>query len=705
MFIPIYLLSLGVSAGIVGVFGQRLLDAQGFVPDFETGIIVSAAVACVYAALQLLYMALLRLLKPTNAPGPLLGESLSNAAVLVLVPHLANLDIPWPYSILHRVEPLIFLGLFGGLHGFFKLFSLFAATQSKPGPRFVALFWTLGAMAALLGGAYAYAAWSAALDASRIGDLSSSAAFRIGTVHAKARAITEGMLSPFDISGREGQDLVFRFAYPAEAAGIPEETHLVLRFANGESPPLRSTLELDNEHWHELRLPAAKIPDGCASCTITWSEEEEPVWVAYTGLRPVAVSSRQLLVSGPFYHLPQSEYPPHSVLLLLVEGLGAEHMKRNGYHRSPTPFLDRFAEESVEYPFAYTPCPRALPAAMTLLTGRDPLDHGYLAGERGPLPEGALTLAESLHEAGYVTAAFTEGDSVTGEDLAYGSGAERGFELFDAHFPIEAAPGGQPGPPVPRSASVTLGKAAKWAAEYAAHPFFLFVRIRELEQPRRLPRYGEGFLGRGRTPTPRDIYDTALLDVDKHVGGFIEQIQASCGFEKLCFLITSTNGYDFTEPGRALWRRGGQPKRTLTEYALRVPLLMRMPGKLPRRHNERVSLENVAATVLDRLGLEAGAVGGTSIFEFSGSEEPVAMMGSPVALALRTHQWLFVWQSGRDPFTLERLEPARPLNLLDLDRYRRGVAQPDNIRRNPNTVAGLEKRLETFLRRHTRPAF
>ncbi len=188
------------------------------------------------------------------------------------------------------------------------------------------------------------------------------------------------------------------------------------------------------------------------------------------------------------------------------------------------------------------------------------------------------------------------------------------------------------------------------------------------------------------------------------MGGFIEQVQTSCGFENLCFVVTSTNGFDFTEPGRASWRRGGEPKRTLSEYALRVPLLLRMPGKLARRHNERVSLENLPATLLQRLGLDTEAVGGMSILEFGRSEDPVSMMGSPVALSVRTQQWFFAWQSGRNPLTLESVAPDQPIGMLDMDRYRRGVAQPDNIARNPNTVAELEKRLNAYLQEHARRA-
>ena len=42
MLFPLYLAFLGVSAGIVGVFGRRMAAQGGYVPDFDAGLAVAA---------------------------------------------------------------------------------------------------------------------------------------------------------------------------------------------------------------------------------------------------------------------------------------------------------------------------------------------------------------------------------------------------------------------------------------------------------------------------------------------------------------------------------------------------------------------------------------------------------------------------------------------------------------------------------------
>jgi len=39
------MLSLGLSAGVVGVFGRRLLAGMGYVPGFTSGLLAAAAIA------------------------------------------------------------------------------------------------------------------------------------------------------------------------------------------------------------------------------------------------------------------------------------------------------------------------------------------------------------------------------------------------------------------------------------------------------------------------------------------------------------------------------------------------------------------------------------------------------------------------------------------------------------------------------------
>jgi len=440
VILPLYILSLGVSAGLVGVYARRLLAAQGFVPDFETGRVVAVGAGAAYVTFQLLYITAVRVLKPTRDPTPLFAESLSHAAALILLPFLLHVPIPWPYAILAKVEPLIYFAVFAALHLFLKLFSFFCAIQSRPAGRIGALGWASACAAGAYGAYLCFTLWHAALLNAREVTPEEIRPYCVGGAYAPARRMPEGAIFRFGVEDKAGQSITLRWANPPELE-IPLQTIFVtVRTDGAGAHPFLLRVELSETGWTELRIPPSELPADLATCTLLWSVEKDPDWVVQTGLRPVAASDREMLVSGPFFHQLRTENSPPNVVMLIVEGLGAEHVRTFGYDRATTPCLDALAERALTFPYAYTPAPEAAPACMTLLTGVNPLAHGYLGRYRGPLPETIQTLPEVLATRHYTTAAFTEGVGPDGEDLYCGSGFERGFELFDAVYPMVNSP-------------------------------------------------------------------------------------------------------------------------------------------------------------------------------------------------------------------------------------------------------------------------
>ncbi|HEX7895168.1 MAG TPA: sulfatase-like hydrolase/transferase, partial [Terriglobales bacterium] len=94
---------------------------------------------------------------------------------------------------------------------------------------------------------------------------------------------------------------------------------------------------------------------------------------------------------------------PHSLILITVDCLRADHVGYHGYSRPTTPFLDCLAGESVVFRDAvaagsptYYAMPAMLASRYALALGRDVL---------GIAPEEA-TLALMLRESGFATAAF-----------------------------------------------------------------------------------------------------------------------------------------------------------------------------------------------------------------------------------------------------------------------------------------------------------
>lgn len=706
MFLLLYLLTLGISSGCAGLFARRFLASQGFAPTLQTGIIVTAGVACAFAVTQLLYMAFLRIVKPTKAGAPLVTEALSQSAALLLVPYLIGLAIPWPYDILHKVEPLIYLSAFGGIHCFFKLVTLFATTQSPPASRTGALGWLGASLVCLYAMYLSFALWNESLVKARSVTLAEAGPAAIGAEHAVARRIPEGATYRFEVAGHAGQNLALRWAPAADNEAETLKTIQVTVEIDGQAAkPQIVSLELRDDGWAEMVIPAAHFPADAKTCGVTWSAAKIPDWIMQTGLRPVSVSSREMLMSGPWFHDLRAEAKEPNIILLAIDGLSSESVSALGYSRSTTSALDEFGIVASTFANAYTPAPEAAAACMTLLTGVNPLLHRYLGGRQGPLPEGIQTLPEVLQAKRYVTAAFTEGHAPGDEDLCYGSGFERGFEVFDDEFRLETpakAAGGLPSTAqVPAGSSVTLNKAAEWIEAHSAEKFSAFIRLRELGNPLRLPRYGEGFLGRGRTPTPKDIYDTALASVDQEIGEFLHRIQARPGLDNTCVVIASAYGFDFSEPGRAEWRQGGQPKRTLAESSLRVPVYIYAPGEMGRQRAALVSLEDVAPALLKLANAAfSHQPVGRNLFEGDASREPVSMLGDPLALSIRTRKWRFTWQSGQSPFGAGAQEEPADLALVDIDRYLAVLGQSDNLKREPMLAAGFRERLRKYLEKY-----
>jgi arylsulfatase A-like enzyme len=706
VFLPLYLLSLGVSSGLAGLYARRLLAAQGFAPTLETGLAVTAGVACAYAAAQLFYMAFLRLVKPWRGGGPLLAETLSLSAALVLLPYLAGLAIPWPYRILFKVEPFLYLGVFGAIHLFFKLATLFSATQAESAGRGGALGWAGASLVCAYGLFLSFSYWNDALGQARSVALTQEEAACAGTVHAMARRVPEGAAFRFGLAAPATQNVALRWAAVPGETEAPVAIYATVEF-DGEAPkPQVLAVELNESGWAEMAIPAASVPANAAKCSVTWSGAKVPGWVLRTGLRPASVSSREMFVSGPWFHAPRDASKNPNLIVLVVEGLGSEHVSLLGYNRATTPVLDELGMAGSLFGNAFTPAPEAGAACMTLLTGVNPLVHGYLGEYQGPLPDGMQTLPEVLRQRGYVTAAFTEGLGPDGHDLFFGSGFERGFEVFDAAFPLEEPKGAGGGLPTtaqtPAGSEITLDKAAEWVEAHPADKFMLFVRLRELHTPMCLPRYGEGFLGRGRVPTPRDIYDTALVDVDRRIGTFFERVRAAAALENTCVVVTSPYGLDFSEPGRASWRQGGTPKRLLSESSLRVPVFLAAPGIPGRQHASLAGLDDVAPTLLRLLDAKfTHSVTGRNLFEPEPAREPVSMMGEPLALSLRIPRWRFTWQSGRAPFNDAVLSQDAALDMVNIERYLAALDQGDNLKREPMLAANLRERLRRFIETHS----
>src|SRR5438046_7852535 len=114
---------------------------------------------------------------------------------------------------------------------------------------------------------------------------------------------------------------------------------------------------------------------------------------------------------------------PRSLILIMIDCLRAVHVGFLGYGWPTTPFLDSLAAESFVFSNAIaagTPTYYSFPAIMA---SRPPLALGREVIGVAP---GETTLASTLKEAGYATAAFVVGNPYLSPRFGY----DRVFDTF-----------------------------------------------------------------------------------------------------------------------------------------------------------------------------------------------------------------------------------------------------------------------------------
>ena len=706
MIVPIYFLVCGLAAGVAGVYFQDLLHPFGYVPTLPAALSLTAGFAFVYLLIQLIFMCLLKLLRPNQGVLPYLTECLSQAGVFVLLLPVLQIPIPMPHPLLEKVEPFLYLGAFVLLHLFFKLLTIFSATQTNEGSLSGVLGWGSIGVATALGAVISLTYWQSALLEARIADLEAAQTFKIGDAYIRAQSVYEGAIVTIDLPDELEENVVFRWSRHPDLSDQITHAYMTLEFNSRPATIIQEVISLDAEFWHELAISSARIPQDTTACSIQWYSQEQPAWLAQTGLRPPEPSSAQLLLGGPYALSPQGTESGPSVIIIAMDGLGREHLTHWGYNRPVTTGIDALAARGVSFENAFTPAAESAAAIMSMFTGMNPLRHGYLAGRSGNLPSEVKTPAELFKQRGYFTAAFTEGAQPEHEDLFYGSGFERGYDYFMPLYPTAAGRTTERPTALTQithaGSKVTLDKAQRWITANRDRKFMVFIRLSELGAPRWQSRHGLGYAApRPTVARPIDRYDTILQDIDQHLNSFFDSITQQMPQEPVIIFL-STFGLDFTEPGRGDWRRGGTGTIRLSESSLRVPLIITGPGIMPDKRNDLVSLLDVTPTLYNMLQIPLlHSMEGRDLREGHQTATPVSVMGNPVSLSIRTVQWRYVWNSGRAAFSSEMLDSPTQ-ELIDVIRFHNNMAQPANLAgRETSTINNLHQTLKDYLETNT----
>jgi len=271
------------------------------------------------------------------------------------------------------------------------------------------------------------------------------------------------------------------------------------------------------------------------------------------------------------------------IVLVSIDTLRADHVGCYGAEGAETPALDALAAEGVRFAAAISPAPLTLPSHTTLLTGRDPPQHGVRHNGFFRLPPDVPTLAEQLRGAGFATAAF-----VSAFVLDARFGLDRGFDLYDDRLGLLRS-SGAPGAVPARRGDRTVDAALAWLGE-APDRFFLWVHLYDPHAEYEPPApWSERFFGRP--------YDGEIAFADAQLAR-LRAALAERWPEGTLWWVASDHGESLGEHAEKTHSFG------VYEATQHVPLIAAGPG-LPRGSvvADVVALADVAPSALALAGL------------------------------------------------------------------------------------------------------
>jgi arylsulfatase A len=383
-----------------------------------------------------------------------------------------------------------------------------------------------------------------------------------------------------------------------------------------------------------------------------------------------------LAVGICFQTFAQKQNRKPNIIYIYADDLGYGELGSYGQKKIRTPNLDKLAKEGVRFTKHYTSTPVCAPARCMLLTGRHG-GHSYIRGnyEMGgfaddkeggqmPLPEGTLTIAKVLKNAGYATGAV--GKWGLGMANTTGDPNKQGFDYFYGYLDQKQAHNYYPthlwengnwdtlnNPVIDVHKKLAPGasddefayfkgkdyaidkmaaKAEKFINSHKEKPFFLYLpftiphaSLQTLDEgiKQYVGQFDEKpYLGErnyASTKYPLSTYAAMITYLDKQVGKVMEQVTRLGLDDNTIIMFSSDNGTTFNGGTDAKFFNsvGGLRglKMDVYEGGICEPFIARWPGKIPASTtSDFVSAQfDMFATLSEIAGIQAPPSDGISL--------------------------------------------------------------------------------------------
>ena len=328
---------------------------------------------------------------------------------------------------------------------------------------------------------------------------------------------------------------------------------------------------------------------------------------------------------------------PRAAIFVVLDTVRADRVSTAGYARRTTPYLEALAARGVVFEQAISYAPWTMPSMVATLSGSWGSRPGVF--KFGRL---ARSLVEPIREAGFSTAAFTEGAFVSRD-----FGFDRGFALYHEEEGTvqRLLPGETRDPGLRGSIERTFDAAQAWLEEHAEERFFLLIHTYEPHTPYGRRSFTEGLeagavgetFGTEKLPLLRSgelhfgaddlrylgaLYDGGILESDRQLGRLMQRLEELGLADSTVIAVSSDHGEALGEHDPAA---AGDHGHALTDDLLRVPLVIVDPTRsFPvQRVTTQVRTIDILPTLLELLGIErAGhAIDGHSLVPLMRGDE------------------------------------------------------------------------------------
>jgi len=390
---------------------------------------------------------------------------------------------------------------------------------------------------------------------------------------------------------------------------------------------------------------------------------------------------------------------PPNVVFILADDLGYGDLGCYGQKLIQTPNLDRMAREGLRFRQFYAGSTVCAPSRCVLMTGRH-TGHCTVRGNAlVPLRPDDLTVAEVLHTRGYATALI--GKWGLGEPGSTGIPTRKGFDEFFGYLNQQHAHNYYPDylwrnetraklenelssvsgvSSVRRQYAPDLitAEALSFLDRRHKEPFFLCLTcIQPHANNERGRAEGNGMETPGDAPysdrnwpQPQKNHAAMITALDRDVGRVLQKIRDLGIDEETIVFFSSDNGphqeggadpkfFSSSGPLRGI-------KRDLTEGGIRVPLIVRGPGRVAAGKEC-----DAVCWFADFLPTAAALAGGAAPEGLDGVSIAPLLNNPSASLTDRHLYWEFHERGFQQAVRLNnwkgiRLKPGRPIELYDL---------------------------------------